>query len=60
MTDKEALAAFADNKKLDQATVKRLYLAGLIEASDVTNHESNEQELLLIRITEKGQRLLES
>jgi hypothetical protein len=60
MTDKEALAAFANNEKLDQATVKRLYRADFITVSDVTNFQSSEQEFLPISITEKGRKLLES
>lgn len=58
MTNKEALQAFADGKKLDQATVKRLHREGYIDVSDVTNMQSTEQELMPTFITETGKRLL--
>jgi hypothetical protein len=37
MTDKEALQAFARGERLAQPVVKRLWKAGLIEVTDVTN-----------------------
>jgi len=59
MNDREALEAFNRGEKLDQPTIKRLYQEGLIEASDVTHLQSDEQELLPTLITEKGRRILE-
>jgi hypothetical protein len=38
--DKKALQEFAERKALNQATVKRLAERGLIEVTDVTNHQS--------------------
>jgi hypothetical protein len=54
MNVKEALQRFARKEKLDQPTIKQLYREGYIEASDVTNFESSEQELLPTFITKKA------
>ena len=59
MSVKDILQSFSRGEKLDQPTVKRLFRDGYIEASDVTNFDSTEQELLPTFITEKGRRLLE-
>jgi len=62
VTDKEALQTFQQGKRLDQPTIRRLLIAGLIDARDVTNNDSpqGEREYLATFITEKGKRLLES
>jgi hypothetical protein len=57
--DKKALQEFAGRKALNQATVKRLAERGLIEVTEVTNHQSNEKEFLPTFITKRGSRLLE-
>jgi hypothetical protein len=60
MTDKEALQAFARGERLAQPVVKRLWKAGLIEVTDVTNMDSTERELLPTFITRTGQQVMES
>lgn len=55
-----ALTAYARNEKLNQPTVRELFHAGYIEASDITNNDSHEKEYLPTFITERGRRLLES
>jgi hypothetical protein len=59
MGDKEALALFVQGKRLDQATVKRLWQKGYIEVGDATNMQSPGQELVPISITPRGKRVLE-
>jgi len=62
MTNREALAAFARNERLDQPTIRRLLEVGLITASDVTNMRTppGQKEYLPIAMTLKGQRVLEN
>ena len=59
MTDVEALVRFSHGQQLDHATVERLVHAGLANAADGTNFDSEKQELLFTSITEKGRRHLQ-
>lgn len=59
----KALAAYARKEQLNQPTVKELFHAGYIEASDVTNNDTPigvGKEYSPGLITERGRRLLES
>ena len=62
MTDTHALEAIQHGETLDQGTIRRLWLTGDVEVQDVTDHDSRPigtLELMVIRITPKGMRLLE-
>lgn len=60
MTPIEALRMIQRNERLDQSTIELLVSEGYIRATDDTNHITppGQHELLVIDITEKGQRLL--
>ncbi len=61
MTDKEALRAFAQNQKLDQSTIKRLWRYGLIEVDDITTLDTPAGRVYRpMAITMKGQKLMEN
>jgi hypothetical protein len=57
---KSALRAHAEGKKLSQAVIRELYLAGYIEIRKVTHTESLVEEILATLITEKGKHLLKA
>jgi hypothetical protein len=62
MNDAQAVQAVQHGQTPDQATIKRLWLAGYVEVQDVTDHDTRPigaRELMAMRITPKGMRLLE-
>jgi hypothetical protein len=58
----EALKAIRREERLDQSTIIKLAAAAYITIADVTNNDTppGQREYLVISITEKGRRLLES
>jgi hypothetical protein len=59
MTDVEALIRFSEGQQPSQAIIAHLVNAGFVTAADGTNFDSDEKELLLTSITEKGRKHLE-
>jgi hypothetical protein len=58
----EALKTIQRGERPDQSTIERLADLDYISVRDVTNHDTppGQREYLVISITEKGRRLLES
>ena len=57
---KSALRAHADGRKLNNATIRELYLAGYIEIRKVAHTQLLPEELVPAFITEKGKHLLDA
>jgi hypothetical protein len=62
MTNEQILEAIARGETMDQTTIKRLWLSGLVKVTDVTDHDTRPigaRELMVTLITAKGKRLVE-
>ena len=63
MTDRQALEAIVRGETVDQTTIKRLWVSGLVKVTDVTDHDTRPigaRELMVTLITARGKRLVQA